>query len=329
MGFNVDVNFSDAKLVLEKCGLISYVVHSPTSSYTWSNIAACAVNIIFAIAGTILNSLVLYIFWKSSKLRSKLSYFIIMLLSSIDLAVVTIVHPLSLLQAIREIYGTPKCIYKISYLSTIYFFTGMSISTLLILNIERYTAIIHPIWHRKRVTRPRLMFIWAILWLIIVVNTVSRLFFRPLNEIITIILISSLCSTSLFTYVSIFRAARKRKGVAACNTVGDHTNNCRGQVSGNMASFLRELKIAKIYFIIVVLAFVCFLPAAIVVKGFKYPWNESEERRISVTIAYTWVTTLTSLNSTLNCLIFFWANKMLRTEALKLAKNFSTTENTS
>ena len=327
MGFNVDVNFSDGKLVVEKC-LISYVVHSPTSSYTWSNIAACAVNIIFAIAGTILNSLVLYIFWKSSKLRSKLSYFIIMLLSSIDLAVVTIVHPLSLLQAIREIYGTPQCIYKISYLSAIYFFTGMSISTLLMLNIERYTAIIHPIWHRKRVTRPRLMFIWAILWLIIVVNTVSRLFFRPLNDIITIILISSLCSTSLFTYVSIFRAARKRKGVAQCNTVGDHTNNCHGQVSGNMASFLRELKIAKIYFIIVVLAFVCFLPAAIIVKGFKYPWNESEKRRISVTIAYTWVTTLTSLNSTLNCLIFFWANKMLRTEALKLAKNFSTTENT-
>ena len=143
MGFNVDVNFSDGKLVVEKC-LISYVVHSPTSSYTWSNIAACAVNIIFAIAGTILNSLVLYIFWKSSKLRSKLSYLIIMLLSSIDLAVVTIVHPLSLLQAIREIYGTPQCIYKISYLSAIYFFTGMSISTLLMLNIERYTAIIHP-----------------------------------------------------------------------------------------------------------------------------------------------------------------------------------------
>ena len=252
-----------------------------------------------------------------------------MLLSSIDLAVVTIVHPLSLLQAIREIYGTPQCIYKISYLSAIYFFTGMSISTLLMLNIERYTAIIHPIWHRKRVTRPRLMFIWAILWLIIVVNTVSRLFFRPLNEIITIILISGLCSMSLFTYVSIFRAARKRKGVAECNTVGDHTNNCHGQVSGNMASFLRELKIAKIYFIIVVLAFICFLPAAIVVKGFKYPWNESEKRRISVTIAYTWVTTLTSLNSTLNCLIFFWANKMLRTEALKLAKSFSITENTS
>ena len=329
MSLNTDFNFSDAKLVPKKC-LISYVVHSPTNSYTWSNIAACAVNIIFAIAGTILNSLVLYIFWKSSRLRSKLSYFVIMLLCSVDLAVVTIVHSTFLLQAIKEVNGTPDCAYKISYLATLYVFTGMSISTLLILNIERYTAIIHPIWHLKRVTRPRLMFIWAILWVIIVVNTVSRLFFRPLAEIISIILISTLCCTSLFTYVLIFRVARKRKGLTARNTVGNHSN-CDGQVSGNMTSFLRELKMAKTYFMIVVLAFICFLPAAISLKDkrFKYPWNESEKERISVTIAYTWVTTLTSLNSTLNCVIFFWANKMLRREAVKHVRNFSTTENTS
>ena len=327
MSFNANFNFSDAKLVLEKC-LMSYVVHSPTSSYTWSIIAACAVNIIFAIAGTILNSLVLYIFWKSTKLRSKLSYFVIMLLSSADLAVVTIVHSQFLLQAINEMNGTSNCMYKVSYLSTLYFFTGMSMLTLFMLNIERYMAIIHPIWHRTKVTQQRLMFIWSMMWLLAVVDLVS-LFFRPRVKIITVIVILTLCCTSLFTYVSIFRAARKRKGLTACDTVGQHTNNCNGQVSKNMASFLHELQIAKTYFTIVVLAFVCFLPAAIVVKGFKYPWNESEKRRTSVTIAYTWVTTLTSLNSTLNCLIFFWSNKMLRREAFKLVKNFSTTENTS
>ena len=87
MSSNAKSNVSDAKLVLEKC-LISYVVHSPTPSYIRSIIAACAVNIIFAIAGTILNSLVLYIFWKSTQMRSKLSFFVIMLLCSVDLAVV-------------------------------------------------------------------------------------------------------------------------------------------------------------------------------------------------------------------------------------------------
>ena len=329
MSFNGDFNFSDASLILERC-LVSYVVHSSTFSYTRSSIAACVVNIIFAIVGTILNSLVLYIFWKSTKLRSKLSYFVIMLLSSTDLAVVTVVHPLFLSQAINEMNGTSNCLYRLFYLFTLYFFTGMSVSTLLILNLERYTAIIHPFWHRAKMTRPRLMFIWAILWLLIVVNTVSLLFYL-ISAIITVMIILSLCCTSLFTYVSIFRVARKRKSVTARNTFGHHTNpgNCHGEVSGNMASFLRELKMAKTYFMIVALAFVCFLPVGItsIIDEFTYTWNKIE--REPVVIAYTWIVTLTSMNSTLNCLIFFWANKMLRREAVKHVKNVFSKENSS
>ena len=318
MSFSADFNFSDAKLVLEKC-LVSYVVNSPTPSYIWNGAAACAANIVFAIVGTILNSLVLYVFWKSTKLRSKLSRFFIMLLCSVDLAVVTIVHSTFLLQAINEINGTPNCTYKIYYMFSLYFFTGMSILTLLILNMERYTAIIHPLWHRKRVTKRRLMFIWAILWLVNAVNVVSRLVFQPLSDIITGIVIFAFCCTSLFTYTSIFRVVRKRKGIADCS-------NFNSEVSGNMTVYLRELNMAKSFFIIVVLTFVCFLPGGIV-SGLDYPWNESERERIAITSAFTWTNTLTSMNSTLNCLIFFWANKMLRREALKLLKNSSNSRN--
>ena len=323
MSFNTNSNFSDAKLVLEDC-LLNAVVHSWTSSYIWSNIAACVVHIIFAIAGTILNSLVLYILWKSTKMRSKLSYFVIMFLSSVDLAVIIIVHSTFLLQAINELNGTPNCIYKTSYTFSLFFFTGISISTLLLLNIERYTAIIHPFWHRTTVTKRRLIFIWTILWLIVAVDTVFLYLYWALSAIITIIIILTLCCTTLFTYASIFRVARKRKGATACNTLGHHTNsgNCHGEVSGNMAAFLRELKVAKTYFLIVILAFVCFLPTGILfgINGFKSSWSETETEQI--TIAFTWIVTFTSMNSTLNCLIFFWANRMLRREAVKHFKNF-------
>ena len=189
-----------------------------------------------------------------------------MLLSSVDLAVVTIVHSTFLLQAINEINGTPNCIYQISYFFSVFFFTGMSVSTLLVMNLERYTAIIYPLWHRTTATKRRLMFIWAILWVIVVVNTVSSFFNVRLSTIMTLIMISTLCCMSLFTYISIFRIARKRKGITLCNALGHHVNfgNCQGgKVWENMASFLRELKMAKTYFIIVVLAFVCFLPVGI------------------------------------------------------------------
>ena len=322
MNFNATSKSSDAKLLVETCHLYA-VFHSWTFS-TWNMIAACVVNIVFAIAGTIFNSLVLYIFWKSTKMRSKLSYFVIMLLSSVDLAVVTIVHSTFLLQTINEINGTPNCIYKVSYWSSLFFFTGISVLTLLILNLERYTAIIHPFWHRTTVTKRRLMFIWAILWLITVVNTVSLFLYWRLCTIITITVISILCCTSLLTYTSIFRVARKRKGITARNILGHHTNsgNRHGEVSGNMAAFLRELKMAKTYFLIVVLAFVCFLPGGIFVpiERFKSSWSETETEQIS--IAFIWILTLISMNSTLNCLVFFWANKMLRREAMKHFKNF-------
>ena len=262
MNFNANSNSSDAKLLVETCHLYA-VVHSWNFS-TWNSIAACVVNIVFAITGTILNSLVLYIFWKSTKMRSKLSYFVIMLLSSVDLAVVTIVHSTFFLQTISEINGTPNCIYKVSYWSSLFFFTGISVLTLLIMNLERYTAIIHPFLHRTTVKKRRLMFILALLRLIIVVNTVSLFLYWRLCTIITITVISILCCTSLFTYTSIFRVARRRQGITARNILGHHTNsgNCHGEVSGNMAAFLRELKVAKTYFLTVVLAFVCFLLGA-------------------------------------------------------------------
>ena len=329
MSFHVDFNITDTKLVLEKC-LLSYVVHSPTPFYTRNIIVACAVNTIFAIAGTILNSLVLYIFWKSTKLRSKLSFYAIMLLSSADLAVVTITHSTFLLQAISEINGTPKCVYKVSYLFSLYLFTGMSISTLLILNMERYTAIVHPIWHLKTATKRRFGFIWAILWLLNILDVVSFVFLRILSEIIVLIVISMLCCTSLVTYISIFRVARKMNGVKARNTTTSHDTNCgnrQGEEPGNLTTFLRELKMAKTYFIIVVLGFVCFLPPGIVNHAIKYPWNKNENERSTAALLYTWVNTLLSLNSTLNCLIFCWANKNLRREAVRHVQNFFSSEN--
>ena len=329
MSFNADFNFSGDKLVLEKC-LLSYVVHSPTPSYTRNTIAACAVHIVFAIAGIFLNSLVLYIFWKSTKLRSKLSFFAIMLLSSADLAVVTIVHSTFLLQAINEINGTPNCVYKISHLFSLYLFTGMSISTLLILNMERYTAIVHPIWHLTTATKRRFGSIWAILWLLNILDVVSFVFLRILSEIIVLIVISMLCFTTLLTYISIFRVARKKIGVK-CNTIAHDTNcgNRHGEEPGNMTAFLRELKIAKIYFIIVLLAFACFLPPGIVNHAIKYPWNKNENERNSIIVLYIWTHTLLSMNSTLNCLVFFWANKNLRKEAGKHVKNFFSAGNSS
>ena len=76
---------------------MSFVLRSPSSSYISNAIATCVVNIVLAVAGTILNSFVLFIFWKS-----ELSSFAIILLCSIDLGVGTFNKQLSMVKAIYK-----------------------------------------------------------------------------------------------------------------------------------------------------------------------------------------------------------------------------------
>ena len=52
------------------------------------------------VAGIFLNSVVIISLWRSSQLRKKLCYFMILVLSCFDLAVVTITHPLLIVSTI-------------------------------------------------------------------------------------------------------------------------------------------------------------------------------------------------------------------------------------
>ena len=111
MSISNNSNITNIENFLENCLMSFAVPSSPFSSHISNHIAACAVHIVFAIAGTIVNSFVLFIFWKSQKLRSKLSYFSIMLLSSIDLGVVTVVDPLFVLKSITTMLDSVMIAY--------------------------------------------------------------------------------------------------------------------------------------------------------------------------------------------------------------------------
>ena len=106
--------------------------------------------------------------------------------------------------------------------------------------------------------------------------------------------------TSLFTYVAIYVVARKKM---KRNDV--HSNSDLESYRKFMA-FLRELKMAKTYVLVVSLCFFCYLPT-VVVFGiiFANIVNNADKTLDSVVNAFDWTDTLASMNSTLNCLIFF------------------------
>ena len=138
MLFNASHNVSSEGLV-ESC-YKTYVVRIPTTSYIINSVIGCVANAILAVLGTFLNALVVRVFWKTPRLQQKISYFMIMVLSSIDLCVSIVVHPFHLVNSIAEVTETSKCFYKMFYQTSVVMLSGMSYLTFFVMNIERYLS---------------------------------------------------------------------------------------------------------------------------------------------------------------------------------------------
>jgi hypothetical protein len=72
------------------------------------------------------------------------------------------------------------------------------------------------------------------------------------------------------------------------------------------------------------LAVACFLVLSIpvfVFGGLNITSTAKEFTLDNALLAGLWASTTTSMNSTCNCLIFYWKNKILRTEGMKVIKS--------
>ena len=134
-------------------------------------------------------------------------------------------------------------------------------------------------------------------------------------DAITVTLCIIVIFTSLFTYVAIVRRLREKKMLKR-NKV--HSNSDQ-ESRRNFMAFLRELRMAKTYVMVVSLCFFCYLPTVVVLAIFVGILNY-DKIPDSVVNGHNWANTLTSMNSTLNCLIFFWGNREMRKEGSKFLK---------
>ena len=310
---------------------ISYVQQSPSSFYTFNLILACVVNAILSIIGIMVNGLVLTAFWKSSVLRSKTPFFLIMLLSLNDFLVVLIVHPLFLYNSIKQLLGNGDCMAKAVYLTVAKLLTGYSGLTLHVMNIERYFSIAHPFWYQRQVT-PKAVFTAAfIFW--IIWTPISFVSFIDGGLHRTIFSISSgiVCLTIIFVYGRIFQIARKKRRSEPAPSVIDLTipdNSLTGieidsatqtpQRPNKIKELIKDIKLAKMFIILVICSQVCYLPN--VAYHIFLRMQKSELKTESSLIIGNWVVTFISMNSTLNSLVFFWKNSQLRNEMLQIIK---------
>ena len=267
-----------------------------------------AVNVFFFFSGICLNSLVILSFWRSVQLRKKLCYFMIMLLSCCDLLTVLTNSPLMALITMSWLTGKLDVNARWPHISLSWtnILLGFSLFALLVMNFDRYLATSYPIFHRTSVTKGRLSTLLAILIIVqITLGAMSQDDFVIPNQVHTLILSILVIPAMLFINYKLFLIVRKSR------------KNKR--ISPEMK---KTFSLKKISSCLLVVACVVVLSIPwFVYNGLSINSPETKNTLDNATIAWMWAVTISLMNCTFNCLIFYWKNKVLRTEGLKVLKS--------
>ena len=266
------------------------------------------VNILFFFSGICLNSLVIVSFWRSVQLRKKLCYFTIMVLSCCDLLGVLSNHSFTALVAMlwltEKINAYPGWLVTLRYLSIIPH--SFSVLALFVMNIDRYLATYYPIFHRTSVTKGKLLAFLAILIIFEITMaaiSVNDLVISYQIGFVTFYIIFVL--PMLFINYKLFTVARKSRR--------------KKEISSDMKKSFSWKNISSCLLVVACLM-VLFIPA-LVYAVLRLTSKEQEFTFDNALLAALWARTTTSMNSTFNCLIFYWKNKILRAEGRKVFKS--------
>ena len=275
--------------------------------YSVNLIFIFSVNVLFFFSGICLNSLVILSFWRSVQLRKKLCHFMIMILSCCDLLTVLKGHSLTALSAMLWLNGKfdvyPRLLLIFLKLSNI--FVASSLLALLVMNFDRYLATHYPIFHRTSVTKRRLLTLLAILNIGSVILMLLCVCDFISFEVAVLTLLGIFFPPLLFTNYKLFKVSRK-----------SHRNN---EVSAPEKKIPFSSKYVSSCLLAVTCCVILSIPSFVYI-GLRI---SSTERNIldDAQLAALWAGTATSMNSTFNCLIFYWKNRILRTEGMKVIKS--------
>ena len=266
------------------------------------------VNILFFFLGICLNSLVIVSFWRSVQLRKKLCYFTIMVLSCCDLLVVLTNHPLTALRAMlwltEKMNKYPGWLVISHELSSA--IIGLSLRALFVMNVDRYLATHYPLYHRASVTKGKLLILFtflAIIQLIMTAISTNRLVISfPVRLLIFFIVF---IPPMLFINYKLFKIAKKSRR--------------NKKISPEMKKSFSLKNISSCLLVVACLMAV-YIPTFIYI-GLRLTSKETEYILDNAELTELWARTLASINSTSNCLIFYWKDKILRTEGMKVIKS--------
>ena len=205
------------------------------------------------------------------------------------------------------------CVLEDIQLFLFLFFSGCSFKTLVVMSWERYAAICHPLFHRTKVTRKRLMKCLVFLWFLALVSTIlsgqSRLFFDY-------VIFPELMGFGIFlvyVYGRIYLANSKSTKNVIENG-GQQDVAVKTAKKDQPHHVLLNVRLAKSCCLVVLSFVLCFIPSCIITNR-----NFNFEQDLEICV-HVWAVTLILANPSVNSIVFFWRSKPLRDEACAVFK---------
>ena len=286
------------------------VTEFPSRKYVVSQAIYCVASGTLIIPTVTLNGISVLTIWKSSHLKAKFCYFLILVQSIFDIAVGVISVPTNIAVAALELRGIASCLDIVVVEAIAFIPVGVSLSTICLLTFERY---IHEYFAPNissltcnkgsdvglRLLCGSLGYYWSC-HQIALGKTSHR---------------SEWCDNIIFFYLihlciqeytlQLKRCASQMTAPAIIQQNRNHLvwkkkeNHCEKDTSPSLVDLS--------YFS---LCYLCYMPFTVCYLYFR---ND----QINFRVAYCWCGILISLNSSLNSLVFFWKRPSLSTKRFK------------
>ena len=288
----------------------------PSNKYIINQTTYCIVNGFFAILTISLNSISVLTISRNSQLKAKLCYFLILIQSTVDMAVGLISYPLFILARASELFGLGNCIIFWISDELSYLMVALSFITLCSISFERYMSILHPIAHRSYLSR-KIILIWISCSAVFIIMTGPV--FRFISENIQTLILSAttamLLILSTFAYTRIYLAVKNMKfpGSRVVSDIGAEQSSFDLE---KKKQSLREGNFAKSCALVVAISYLCYIPTV-------FSHNYFHDDPVNYRVAFSWSMSFSALNSSINSVIFFWKRPLLRREALKILRKIS------
>ena len=291
------------------------VTQFPSRKYVIGQTIYCVVSCVFIIPIVLLNSISVLTISKSSHLKAKLCYFLILIQSCFDVAVGVISLPLEIILAAVELRGIASCV-GVVVLETIAFVpAAISMIMLCLLTLERYLSILYPIFHRSHVTKTRMLIgVGCLTVWVVISGPVIRIISERLHTMATSATLFVVLAFNTFAHTRIYFAVKNMH--FSNDGIGDCSAEENSSKMGDKRKSLREKNLAQSCAMAVLISYFSFLPFFVCYFHFG-------DDHINFRIATCWTWNLVTLNSGLNSLVFFWKRPLLRQEALKTLRKMS------